>query len=141
VSETVPRGSEEASGRRERPDQRRPLGAFAERVAAAHLERRGYRIVQRNVHLRVGEIDLVALHDGQTVLVEVRSRREGDLGTPLASLSRSKQRRMRLTAEAFLALHPELPEEARIDLVAVTLSRGGRVTGVDIVPNAVDGSA
>lgn len=121
--------------------QRRALGAFAERLAAAYLEQRGYRIEARNVYLRHGEIDLVAEHNGVTVFIEVRSRRQGDLGSALASLSRTKQHRMRVMAEYYLALHPEVPQEARIDLVAVSLSRSGKVESIDLIENAVDGNA
>lgn len=120
---------------------RRQLGNYAEGVAAGYLERHGYRVLQRNVYLRLGEIDIVALKDGLTVFVEVRARRDGDLGPALASLSRMKQHRMRIVAELFLAQHPELSQEGRIDLVAVGLSRAGAVTSIDLIENAVDGSA
>ncbi len=122
-----------------RAADRRALGAFAERLAAGYLEQRGYRIVARNVHLRVGEIDIAAVKDGTTVLVEVRARREGALGSPFESLTRVKQRRMVRAAEAFVALHPELPGEARIDLVAVTLSSRGVVRSIELLENAVEG--
>lgn len=121
--------------------QRRAMGTFAEGLAAAFLEQRGYQINARNVYLRHGEIDLVAEQDGVTVFIEVRSRRQGSLGSALASLSRAKQHRMRVTAEFYLALHPEVPQEARIDLVAISLSRSGNVESIDLVENAVDGNA
>ncbi len=120
---------------------RRALGAFAERLAAAFLEQRGYRIAARNVYLRHAEIDLIAEQNGVTVFVEVRARRQGDLGSALASLSRAKQHRMRVAAEHYLALHPEVPQEARIDLVAVSLSRSGKVERIDLIENAVEGNA
>jgi putative endonuclease len=118
---------------------RRALGAFAERLAAGRLENAGYRIVGRNVRAGPGEIDLVALKDGQTVLVEVRARREGDLGSALWSITPAKRRHLLVAAAQFLAEHPELPQEARIDLVAVTLDRAGKVIGLQIVENAIEG--
>jgi Holliday junction resolvase-like predicted endonuclease len=48
---------------------------------------------------------------------------------------------MRLTAELYLAQHPELPQEGRIDLVAVSLSRNGLVMSIDLIENAVEGHA
>jgi putative endonuclease len=119
--------------------QRAGLGRFAERLAVAHLESLGYVLVARNAQLRIGEIDVVALKDGQTVLVEVRARRGAEADDALFSLTVGKQRRMRLAAERFLALHPELPQEARIDFVAVALSPGGKVLRIDVVENAVEG--
>lgn len=130
----------EATAAPRRRGARNALGAFAERLAAAHLQRRGYRIIARNVTLRIGEIDVVALKDGMTVLVEVRARRDGALGSPFESLSRAKQRRLVRSAELYVALHPELPQEARIDLVAVSLSGAGTVRSIEIMENAVEGS-
>jgi len=123
------------------PLSRRSKGTVAERLAAVYLEERGYQLVDRNVYLHVGEIDLVTEKDGLTVLVEVRSRHRGDLGSPLWSLTRAKQHRMRLAAERFLQAHPELPQEARIDLVAITFDGRGRVSACEIVENAVEGTA
>lgn len=128
-----------ADDRNRSSDRRRALGAFAERLAAGRLENAGYQIVGRNVRAGPGEIDIVALKDGQTVLVEVRARREGDLGSALWSITPAKRRHLLVAAEQFLAAHPELPQEARIDLVAVTLDRGGKVTDIEIVENAVEG--
>lgn len=137
---TAPRRAGARSGSDGRPpDRRRALGAFAERLAAGRLENAGYRIVGRNVRAGPGEIDLVALKDGQTVLVEVRARRDGDLGSALWSITPAKRRHLLAAAEQFLAAHPDLPQEARIDLVAVTLDRGGKVTDVQIVENALEG--
>src|SRR3954447_11068638 len=40
-------------------DRRRDRGALGERIAAEHLEHRGYRVVDRNYRTRSGELDLV----------------------------------------------------------------------------------
>lgn len=115
------------------------LGARGEHLAAAYLERHGYRVVQRNLRLPPwGEIDLVAERDGVTVLVEVRARRDGDarFGPALASLSTAKQSRMLRAAEAYLAQAGD-DRAIRIDLVAVTLDRAGRVTAIDHIENAL----
>ena len=71
-------------------DGRRRLGAFGERLAAAHLEAKGYRIRARNYRCREGEIDIVA-QDGDTlVFVEVRTRRGDALGGPAESVTATK---------------------------------------------------
>ena len=118
---------------------RNALGRFAEGVAAAHLMRQGYRIVGRNVRPGRSEIDIVAIEDGQTVVVEVRARRGDALGPPQWSLTPAKIARLRRAALLLLQTRPDLPEEQRIDLVAVTLSRDGRVREIDVLKNAVEG--
>ena len=52
----------------------RQLGQRGERRAAWFYRIRGYRIVARNVHLRGGEIDLVARRGRTLVFVEVKAR-------------------------------------------------------------------
>ncbi len=123
-------------------DTRRPLGEAGERLAAAHLEARGYRIVARNVRCREGEIDIVARDPvGVLVFVEVRTRRglaAGDRAA--ASVGPRKQRRLQELAGAYLAEHALADEtDARIDVITIAVSDGGRVLGVDHIENAVEG--
>ena len=42
-------------------DRRRQLGALGERLAADHLARAGYRVLERNYRTARGELDLIAL--------------------------------------------------------------------------------
>ncbi len=115
------------------------LGAFGERLAAAHLESKGYRIIDRNWRCPEGEVDLVAERDGCLVFVEVRTRRGGSHGSPEESVTRAKAARLLAVAEAYAQAHPEAPEDRRIDLVAVELSREGRLLRVEQVEAAVEG--
>ena len=55
-------------------------GAEAEAMAAAFLERRGLRVLERNYRCRLGEIDLVARDGDTTVFVEVRQRASSAFG-------------------------------------------------------------
>ena len=55
--------------------QRRRLGSLSEELAARFLRSQGYRIAERNVRLRRGEIDIVAWDGDVLVFVDVRSRK------------------------------------------------------------------
>lgn len=57
------------------PDPRRALGRLGEDFAVAHLERRGFAIIDRNARTRHGEIDIVAFDGDALAFVEVKSRR------------------------------------------------------------------
>ena len=58
----------------QRSDPRRTLGAKGERLAAQHLEARGYEVVARNFRTRFGELDLVARDERFLVFCEVKTR-------------------------------------------------------------------
>ena len=55
--------------------ERMELGRIGESLAAVYLEQRGWRIVERNVRFREGEIDIVAARAGVLAFVEVKTRR------------------------------------------------------------------
>jgi putative endonuclease len=118
-------------------DGRRQLGAFGERLAAAHLEAKGYRIRARNFRCREGEIDIVA-QDGETlVFVEVRTRRGDAMGGPAESVTPAKEARLVAVATAYVQALAEPPADQRIDVVAVQLSPGGRLLAIDHIEGAV----
>jgi len=59
--------------------------------------------VTRNFRVRVGELDLVMTDGDQLVFVEVRKRASDRFGGAAASVTPSKQRRVRRAAQAFLS--------------------------------------
>lgn len=120
-------------------DHRRTLGSAGERLAAHALEQRGYRILARNLRLPPGELDLVAEHEGCLVLVEVRLRRGAGPGAALESIGEAKQRRLRRLAGAYCLTLAAPPECLRIDVVGITLDRGGRLLSLQVIQNAVEG--
>jgi putative endonuclease len=78
-------------------------GAAAEEAAVRHLESLGYRIVERNLVTRLGEIDVVAL-DGETLcFVEVKARATDEFGPAIAAVGRRKRERLARAAAMFLA--------------------------------------
>ncbi|MBE0476856.1 MAG: YraN family protein [Coriobacteriia bacterium] len=102
------------------------LGRRGEDAAAAFLERRGMRLLERNWRCPVGEVDLVA-QDGDTlVLCEVKTRRSTRAGSPEAAVGATKQRRLARLAAAYAQDMPSPPERVRFDVVAITVLAGDR---------------
>ena len=120
------------------PDARQRLGSFGERTAAAHLEAKGYRIIERNVRRREAEIDIVATDGEAVVLVEVRTRRGAYPGMAALSITRGKARKLLLAAEHYVEDHPDAAEmPMRIDIVAIELASNGALLNVDHIEDAV----
>jgi putative endonuclease len=112
-------------------DPRRRLGAKGERLAAQHLEARGFQVIASNFRTRFGELDLVARDERFLVFCEVKTRiargvpapggaagaggmpgSGGSPGTsamptnplgPFASIGPRKQRQVRAIAREWLA--------------------------------------
>jgi len=117
-------------------DKRLKLGQFGERVAVAHLESKGYRILARNFRCREGEIDIIAQSDGCLVFVEVRTRRGDAMGSAADSLTPLKGARISAVADAYCDGSPDSPEERRIDVIAVDLTPQGRLLRLEHIENA-----
>lgn len=100
---------------------KRQVGREQEERAAVFLEEQGYRIIQRNYNCRVGEIDLIASHQGYLVFVEVKYRSRNRSGYPEEAVDVKKQRRISRAASWYLmeqGLSMDTP--CRFDVAAVT---------------------
>jgi putative endonuclease len=118
-------------------DARRRRGQAGEAQAAAFLERRGFRIIARNVRFPEGEIDLVCRDGPVVVFVEVKCRRAGWDDTPAAAVSWQKRRRLARLALHYLKRHGLADARCRFDVVAVSLEDEG-ATAIRHIPSAFD---
>jgi putative endonuclease len=118
--------------------RRRRFGDFGERVAASHLEAKGYQILERNWATREGEIDLIASRGRDLIFVEVRSKQGRDFGTPEESITGRKAQHLRAAAAAYTQQHPDAPPNQRIDAVVIELDAKGRVLRVEQIENAIE---
>jgi len=118
--------------------KRQETGKLGEQIACGALEKKGYRILEKNYRCRHGEIDLVARHRGDIVFIEVRSKTGNTFGTPEESLTATKKKKLVATALDYLGSHQGLPENWRIDFVAVELDpAGGPPRRVEIMENVL----
>ena len=122
--------------RRRAPTERAELGRWGESLAARELKRRNYRILDRNVRVGRGELDIVATDRDATVFVEVKTRRDQSFGGARAALTQAKARQLARLAQMYLRQHPDHAGNYRIDVVAIDVDPTGDFT-VDVIPNAV----
>lgn len=115
---------------------RRAFGAGAEQLVVEHLERNGWRVRDRNVHCRHGELDVVAEKDGVLAFVEVRMRSTATWGDPSQSVSRAKQRRVWLAATEYCQRHGLFQRLIRFDVASVV--GRGRSGHVELIEDAFE---
>ena len=127
------------------PHSRSRFGSAGEALAAEYLERKGYRVLERNVRMPVGELDLVCLAPRQPrfwrkrelVFVEVKARSSSAFGYPEEAVTRAKQRHLVRAAQSYIAAHRALRGSSyRIDVIAMTY-RGTAAPEIIHIPNAV----
>jgi len=103
-----------------------PLGLRGERAAARYLWFRGFRILERNLHLGRYEIDLLAQQGDTIVFVEVKTRRRADATDPHDSVGPQKQRHIKAAAQIYQAKHPSDDTYYRFDIVSVVYPDSGK---------------
>lgn len=95
-------------------------GRDAEDRAAAFLEERGFRVLERNFRTRSGELDLICEDGDCLVFVEVRSRASGDRGDALETVGIAKQRQIARIAQQYLDRRRPRHRDIRFDVVGIT---------------------
>ena len=78
------------------------LGKEGEDAVAAYLERKGYTILHRNWRKNRLELDIVATHDGELVVVEVKTRTNTDYKEPQEAVDWRKVRHIVVAADAYI---------------------------------------
>lgn len=104
------------------------VGRYGENVAASYLAAAGWQVVDRNWRGRAGEIDIVALHGDELVVVEVKTRSGDGYGHPAEAVTHAKLARLRRLAAEWLAGHDLHPRSVRVDVIAVRTARRGPAT-------------
>lgn len=100
------------------------LGREAEELAAAHLAAAGAQILLKNYRRRSGELDIVALHHGVLLIVEVRLRSDSRHGDGAASVDHHKQRKIVSAARQLLQQRRDLARfPVRFDVIALSRAR------------------
>lgn len=98
-------------------------GALGEEVASRYLTSLGFLILDRNVRMKFGEIDIVARDPkGVLVFIEVKTLNRPTVLSPEDNLTRAKFHKLSRTCSVYANAHPDLVDESlgwRIDLVAV----------------------
>ncbi len=114
---------------------RKMLGQEGEDRAAKHLKKLGYKILERNYRTRAGEIDLIALHRGEVVFVEVKTRTNNAYGAPELAVNPQKQRRMIKAALGYLHYKKLDQVPCRFDVVAISAAKE---LEVELIQNAFE---
>lgn len=113
-----------------------PKGRLGEGIAADFLERKGYKVLEKNFHTRWGELDLICTHKNEIIFVEVKLKIGERFGTPEEMVDRRKLFQVQRTAESFLQKFPQYQNfSPRIDVVAVVLNTDNLINRVDHYEN------
>jgi putative endonuclease len=100
----------------------RQTGTYGEDIATEYLTKKGYKILERNIHFsRNCEIDIIALDKKNTlVCIEVKTRKSTTCGSPLEAITKTKYNNIRTGLFSYLSEHSEY-KKYRIDAISIVL--------------------
>ena len=98
----------------------RKAGSSGEDAAVKALEGMGYRILERNFRVKLGEVDIIAEDGGDLVFIEVKKRSSDLYGPPEAAVSRRKQLRIIRVALSYIKQKNLKGRNLRFDVFAIS---------------------
>ena len=120
--------------------RKKALGKFGEDLAVQRLEANGYRILDRNWHVREGEIDIIAEIEGEIVFVEVKTRTSDLFGGPEEAITQNKQKRIIRASLAYLQEVDMLDKNWRVDFIGILCNSKNEVIDLQHFENIIQGA-
>ena len=121
---------------------KKELGAKGEEIAVRYLKSRGYRILERNYRIKLGEIDIIAEQGTDLVFIEVKTRSDILFGSPFDSVTVPKQKQLAKVALEYISRQNFYNRPARFDVIGVRLRGLGDAqfhdARVELIQNAFD---
>lgn len=100
------------------------LGEIGETMAAEHLLKNGYKILERNYRYLKAEVDIIAQIGNTLCAVEVKTRSTPDFGNP-QDFVKPKQIQLLVKAIDHYVSSKDLDVEVRFDIVAIIKNKSG----------------
>ena len=111
----------------------RKEGISGEELAIEYLKKQGLKVVEQNVRLTVGEIDVVCYDGDVLVFVEVKYRADSTVGNPFEAVTSAKQRTISKVASYYCLTHGYgTSTPCRFDVAAVLGEQ------IKVIQNAFD---
>ena len=96
------------------------LGKKGEDMAVEYLINKGHRIIARNYRYDKAEVDIISIVGTTVVFTEVKTRSTDRYGYPELHVKERKRQMLRDAMDYYLSEN-KVKEEARFDIIAITL--------------------
>lgn len=114
------------------------LARYGEDLARKYLEKKGYKLLDRNWKKGYGELDLVMLAPEREILtvVEVKTRYIDSKVHPKEAVTSHKISQLKTTAKYYKKIMGEaVPDSLQIDVIAIELDSNHKITFFEHIKN------
>ncbi|MCL1901194.1 MAG: YraN family protein [Firmicutes bacterium] len=97
------------------------LGKYGEELAAKFLKKNKHKILEQNIKLKTGEIDIIAFDKIEKCIcfIEVKTRIGDSYGLPREAVGLTRQHRYRNAAISYLKMKKLLNAKTRFDVIEI----------------------
>lgn len=99
------------------------LGKKGESIAFQYLRNKGYDIVRKNARYKKAEVDILAFHNNQLVVVEVKARTNEYYGRPEDFITKQKISLLADAANDYIE-ETDCQLEVRFDVISILFKEG-----------------
>jgi putative endonuclease len=117
-------------------NKQQSFGKKSESIAARHLKKNGYKILEQNYRTKLGEIDIIAKDKNTLVFVEVKARSSNRFGNPKWAVTPKKQKKISMVALLYIKSKKQSNVKARFDVVAISSAKDN--PSIEIIKNAFE---
>ncbi len=117
-------------------NKQQSFGKKSESIAAKHLKKNGYKILEQNYRTKLGEIDIIAKDKDTLVFVEVKARSSNRFGNPKWAVTPKKQIKISMVALLYIKSTKQSNVKARFDVVAISSAKDK--PSIEIIKNAFE---
>ena len=117
---------------------KKELGIRGEEIAAAYLKQNGYKILERNYHNKLGEIDIIAEDGPVLCFIEVKTRADEQRGLPEEAVGKVKQRKISQVVLSYLKMRGIHEGDFRFDVAAIILNEQANIQRINLIKNAFE---
>ena len=100
------------------------VGNRGEELARNYLSKKGYLIMAINWRFQKAEIDIIAEHGNQLIIVEVKTRSSEEFENPKEAVTIGKQKLLIKAANAYIEEN-DIDLDCRFDIVSIFLLKEG----------------
>ena len=119
--------------------RQRKIGNVGERLAAKHLKKAGYKILERNYVSFQTEIDIIAENKTTIAFIEVKARTVGKENPrearPASAVTPSKQRKIISAAKYYLGTYKK-EKRVSLDIIEVYMNQSHKAEKITHIENA-----
>lgn len=108
------------------------LGRLGENASTTYLRSNGFKILDRNVRLGIGELDIIAFKGSILYIFEVKTRKNTDKGQPYEAVTPTKARKLLLMGEKYSLQKKLIHSKLSLGVIAVLVDEANKVVSIKI---------